>query len=83
MDKVDKYLTNETRGKRNIFIKNAPSDERNPAFLFNSTHTDLLLRIANKKLDPVLLAKQTLAGRGLDKRGKWVGFEEADKIWGI
>ncbi len=57
MINLDKYL-------------NEVSDEKNPAFIFNMTHTELLLKIANKRIDVMELVKQTLAGRGVDKRGK-------------
>lgn len=70
MKKLEKYL-------------NEISDERNPEFLFQTTHTDLLLQIANGRLDAVKQAKKVLSDRGLDKRGKWIGFKESEKLWGV
>ncbi len=67
---IEKYL-NEMR------------DDENPQFLFQMTHTKLLLQIANKKLDPLLSAKKELVNRGLDKNGKWIGHDEAKKFWKV
>jgi len=58
-------------------------DERNPIFLFGMTHTELLLAIANGKLDAVQLAKEELAKRGLGQTGKWVGFAQAEAEWQV
>lgn len=53
-------------------------DAKNPAYMFQTIHTDLLVAIARGEINPVELAKQELANRGLDIRtGKWVGFERA------
>lgn len=54
------------------------TDDRNPAYLFQSTSADLLMQIARGDINPVERAKQELANRGLDIRtGKWVGFNKA------
>lgn len=52
------------------------SDELNAEFLYNLTHTDLLVAIANGELDAVELAKKALKQRGLNLQGIWVGFRE-------
>ncbi len=70
MNKIDKYL-NEMR------------DEENPDFLFQTVATSILLNIINKRIDPMKLAKKELANRGLDKRGNWIGFKEAEKLWKV
>ncbi|MBI1307673.1 MAG: hypothetical protein GC181_13805 [Bacteroidetes bacterium] len=49
-----------------------------PAEIFQLTTTELLLSIANGSIDPVLLAKAELANRGLDSKGTYVGFINAD-----
>ncbi len=54
-------------------------DELNPAFLFSTTWTDLLTKIASGEIDANELAKKELANRGLNNQGKWVGFEAAKK----
>jgi|TARA_Y100000310_G_scaffold69014_1_gene64360 predicted house-cleaning noncanonical NTP pyrophosphatase (MazG superfamily) len=59
---------------------NEISDDKNPEYMFNTMDTSLVVGIANKKIDAVKYAKKQLAGRGFDKRGKWVGFEKAKKI---
>jgi hypothetical protein len=71
MEAKNKYLISEMR------------DEDNPAFIFNSTSTKLLVDIANKKIDAVSLAKKQLVNSGIGKSGKWVGFEKAAVEWGV
>jgi hypothetical protein len=58
-------------------------DITNPAYLFQQTATALLLAIAAGLIDPVLLARRELAGRGLDCDGAWVGFDRARQIHGV
>ena len=58
-------------------------DELNPAYLFSTTATSLLLAITDGLIDPVALAHQTLASRGLNENGEWVGFERAAQIHGV
>ena len=48
-------------------------DEQNPDLMFNMTHVDLLVKIANGEIDPVALAKKQLEQRGLDINGNWGG----------
>lgn len=48
-------------------------DEQNPEMMFNMTHVDLLVKIANGEIDPIALAKKQLQQRGLDTKGNWVG----------
>lgn len=56
------------------------TDEQNTAHLFNLTHTELLCKIVKGEIDPVQIAREQLANRGLDHYSKWVGFDEAEKI---
>ena len=56
-------------------------DDDNPQFIFNSTNTELLLQLADDKLDAVYLAKKELINRGIGKNGTWSGFTEAAKQW--
>ena len=55
----------------------------NDDLLFQIFDTDILLKITSGKLNAVYLAKKELADRGLDKNGKWTGFEKAYEIHGI
>lgn len=55
-------------------------DAENPLFVFNITGSLMLTMLAYGDIDPVEIAKMELANRGLDKEGKWVGFEEAEKL---
>jgi len=59
------------------------TDEDNPDFLFQGDSTKLVLAIALGKLDAKKLAGKELANRGFDKKGKWIGFPQAEKLWGI
>ena len=43
--------------------------------------TDVLLAAAAGRLDLNALARTTIADRGLDHDGRWVGFPAAEKIW--
>jgi hypothetical protein len=45
--------------------------------------TRFLLAIHHREIDPVVLARRLLAGRGLDGAGRWVGFGEAAERLGI
>jgi len=67
------------KGSREI----AGSDETNPQFLFSTTHTSLLLKLATGRLNAKKLAAKELAARGLGKRGEPVQFDEARKIWKV
>lgn len=46
-------------------------DEMNPEFLFNSTWNELLIQIVKGEIDPVQIAKQTLADRGLTEANSY------------
>jgi hypothetical protein len=59
------------------------SDELNPRFIFSLTHTELLVKAVKGEIDLLKLARTELANRGLDKNGRWVGFNTAKKIHGI
>lgn len=62
--------------KENIYIPKNNSDDLNPKYLFQGVHTDLLVAIVNKQVDPIDLANKELQNRGLDITGKWVGFKK-------
>lgn len=55
-------------------------DELNPKFIFSLTHTDLLVKVIRGEIDLLALVRSELANRGLDRDGKWVGFDEAKRI---
>lgn len=42
--------------------------------------TKVLAAVARGELDLNRLAREELAGRGLDKQGEWVGFEAAKRV---
>ena len=50
-------------------------DAENPIFLFNSTHTELLLEIISGKINAQEFARMEMNARGLDeKTGRWIGW---------
>jgi hypothetical protein len=55
-------------------------DDDNPAFMFNTIPSALLSMIVKGEVNANWLAGKVLAGRGQDKDGNWVGFDEAAKI---
>lgn len=55
-------------------------DSTDPSYLFATTHTALLLAIAGGLVDPLQLAREQLANRGIDANGDWVGFDRARQI---
>lgn len=55
-------------------------DLTNPDYLFSTTATVLLQAIADGLIDPVQLARQQLANRGLDLDGNWIGFDAAERL---
>jgi hypothetical protein len=59
------------------------SDERNPSFIFHLTHTDLLVKALNGEIDLKALAEAELCNRGLDRSGRWIGFEAAKRLWRV
>ena len=58
-------------------------NSENPEYLFRLTETSLLSEIANGRIDPKRLAEAELAARGLDRDGKFVGYIEANKLFGF
>lgn len=53
-------------------------DELNPKYLFTLTYTDLLVQICHGQINPVELAENELAQRGLDVSGRFVGFKKKE-----
>jgi hypothetical protein len=51
------------------------SDDLNSMYLFHGIATDLLVAIVNKQIDTINLAINELQNRGLDEKGKWIGFK--------
>lgn len=54
-------------------------DEENPEFLFSTTWTNLLIKIAKGEVDAEFYARRELANRGLSLNGRWIGFKAAAK----
>ena len=43
--------------------------------------TELLNAMAKGEVDTQAIAARLMAERGLDREGKWVGFEKAKAVW--
>ena len=77
-------MTETTRKRLEQMLADpAIHDALNPAFLFQLTMPDLLLAIVNGMIDPLQLAREQLADRGLNQEGVWCGFDNAREIWGV
>lgn len=57
------------------------SDDENPEYMFQTLHINLIKKLATGQLDGKKYAQKELAQRGLDKNGKWIGFDAAKKYW--
>jgi hypothetical protein len=56
-------------------------DELNPEYVYSTTATALLVRLASGELNAQALALDALANRGLDPAtGRWVGFDKAKAL---
>lgn len=76
------YTFNRDGKKVKVSIpeKEELSDELNPAFIFQTIHTELLTAILRGDIDAPKRAASELANRGLDlTTGVWVGFAAANK----
>lgn len=77
-------MTDATRRRIEAQIQDPEvNDLQNPTFLFSTIATDLLLAITAGLVDPVRLAHEQLANRGLDADGNWCGFDRAREIHGV
>jgi len=56
-------------------------DETNPECTFDKINSNILSMIVKGEIDPVAMAWKTLADRGLDHCGEWVGFDQAKRIF--
>ena len=62
--------------KTSVTPKDYIDPDKNVITLFD---TDVLVDVANGRLDLNLVALKELKNRGLDKSGKWIGFESQNK----
>lgn len=51
------------------------ADDENPLFLFDQTSTSLLVKILAKEFNIYTLIRHNLRQRGVDDKGRWVGFK--------
>lgn len=55
-------------------------EEENPLMLFEQTSTPLLVKALNKEFDIMALVRLQLRHRGLDDKGRWIGFAKARQL---
>lgn len=55
----------------------------NPLEHLQPLPTELLQAMAKGEVDVQAVAARLMADRGLDRNGKWVGFEAAAVAWGV
>ena len=48
--------------------------------VLQSAHVKLILAAARGEVDLNALAREEMANRGIDSRGRWVGFDEARRL---
>jgi hypothetical protein len=53
------------------------NDDGNPAYLFSTTPTDLLVAALDGRVDLVAYARREMVARGCNEQGQWVGFGKA------
>lgn len=47
----------------------------------NSIETPILLAAARGDVDVAQAVRDTISNRGLDLKGKWIGFPESAEVW--
>lgn len=52
------------------------SDDHNPDYMFSLFPKEILIGIIEGSIDAKKYAKLQLKNRGLDLKGKWVGFQK-------
>lgn len=78
-ERFDRILGTGSNSEKYDNLKDAShsgalSDETNPIFMFSTCESDILVLIAQGKIDPVWFAKKELANRGQNTKGQWVWF---------
>lgn len=74
---IMKVLSGFSLSKLGDYVPESGNDDTEAEYLFSTTFTCLLAAIVNGQVDPILIAAETLAGRGLDSSGEWIGFKAA------
>lgn len=71
-EQINKYKQGEKDGSL--------SREENPLYLFSEISTGLLVKIVNKEFNILTLARMQLLERGVNEKGKWIGFEKSRQL---
>jgi len=80
-DRDHPYITCQTCGITYPDPLMEVADDRNPRYLFATTHSDLLAALLRAEVDLNALARAEMANRGLDRDGKWIGHQAAAALW--
>jgi len=67
---IDKQITEWRRAA----MEGTLPDEENPLFIFNSTSTNLLIKMVTGEIDAVKLMLHQLGSRCYDQAGRYKGF---------
>ena len=71
------------RGTRALLVPTQTDEETTMNLLehLQPLPTELLSAMAKGEVDTQAIAARLMAERGLDREGKWVGFEKANAVW--
>lgn len=73
-------MTKKTSKEQGLKKFDGRNDELDPRYIFNMTATQLLTEALKGEFDITYLIKRQLANRGLDREGKWIGFDKAKEL---
>ena len=62
-------------------IVNEAGDDENPKHMFQGMDTKLVIKVATGKIKAEEYAKFEMQNRGFGKKGEWIGFLAAEKLW--
>lgn len=72
MTTIDKISAMQNLKETGTIASEELPDDLNPIYLFSTTHKQLLLDIANGKIDARELARRELEARGINNKGVFV-----------
>jgi len=73
-------MTTKKNPKQDLKKFDGRQDELDPRYIFSLTYTQLLVEALNGEFDIEYMIRKELANRGLDKEGKWIGFDKAKEL---
>ncbi|MGP8216767.1 MAG: hypothetical protein ACLQQ4_14475 [Bacteroidia bacterium] len=73
-------MTTKKNRKQDLKKFDGRLDEIDPRYIFSMTATQLLTEALKGEFDITYLIRRELANRGLDKEGKWIGFDKSKEL---